>query len=622
MTQYRYVPLSGARQIRLLNLYAGAGPAELSVDLMHTSLDKAPCFTALSYPWGDPQPRKAIRCSGLRAEIGPSLHSALQHLRMPDHEIFVWADALCINQEDIPERTQQVRMMGDIYAAASTTAIWLGEGSDEVKMALGWLRRFDTVRVSPEFEPPASEDFGFISRDRAEKMLRAAFGKHRGAAFECIWALLDRPWFTRKWVIQELVKSRRPLLFVGRVTPLPWAMLAGWMDFVELCPAAKELFTRYCPRSHALEPGTKILGMNMRRATLLTKISATGNQILLFLVARTLAFRCGDPRDHIFTLVGIASDAARFNLNLIDYKSPPQDVWRQLAYDCVSDSMSLKLLWSLVLFTPLERRVHSWVPNLESLVAAGDGNILASQFTVQQVRDYNASGDCSVLQAHLDHGRKTLSIRGRILDRLQLLASDSRRFGSSDIIKATMDRNGHPSGESIQRMMRHRYQWLEECITIANTPGGSANGEEAFRDALFYDSLILKEVPLDLGVARSEFSTQMRFYKAWAYAADWLAAAALASMALESSLLLENLITERVQRRFGRTEKGRIGWLPPVAEEGDFICIFDGMELPYAIRPAADGRYLLVGECIIPGLMMGEAFLELPSGDSEMIVLE
>ncbi|KAH7362113.1 hypothetical protein B0T11DRAFT_280201, partial [Plectosphaerella cucumerina] len=63
---------------------------------------------------------------------------------------------------------------------------------------------------------------------------------------------------------------------------------------------------------------------------------------------------------------------------------------------------------------------------------------------------------------------------------------------------------------------------------------------------------------------------------------------------------------EKLQRRFGSTDQGRIGWVLLIANEGDFICIFDGMELPYAIRPAVDGRYALVGECIIDGIMMGE----------------
>jgi len=624
MTEYyRYTPLSLAGHIRLLRLHAGPEADELSVDLIHTSLNKAPCFTALSYPWGDPQPQKAIRCSGLQAEIGPSLHLALQDLRKPAGDIFVWADALCINQDDIAERTQQVKMMGKIYAAASKTAIWLGEASDETKMAFGWLRRFDRIWVSSGLGWPASEDgFGLVSESQAEDMLQAAFGNHRDAAFEHIWALLSRPWFTRKWVIQELAKSREPLMVAGRVRPLPWAALASWMNFVELCPPAKGHFLRLCPKPHVLEAGTKILGMNMHRATVLTQMKAMGNQILLFLVARTLGFRCGDPRDHIFALAGIASDAHRFD-HLVDYKNSAEETWRQLAYACVSDSMSLKLLWSLVLFTPLQRRVRSWVPNLESVLADGDGTILASQFTVQQVRDYNASGDL-VLQARLDNDSMMLTIRGRILDRLQLLGSDGRRFGDSHIINTMMDGNRGFSRKGIQRVKKDRYGWLQECMAIANTTCTGTNREEAFRDALLYDNAMFKEMTQDLELARSQFSEKLRLDKATAYAVDdhSYRIAGWECMSLRSNQLLENLIMDKVQRRFGRTKEGRIGWLPPVAEEGDLVCIFDGMELPYAIRPVADGRYLLIGDCIIPGLMMGEALLELPDVDSEVINLE
>jgi len=125
--------------------------------------------------------------------------------------------------------------------------------------------------------------------------------------------------------------------------------------------------------------------------------------MLLFLIFKTLEFRCIDPRDHVFTIVGIVSDADRFDL--IDYGSPTEKVCRQLAYACVSDSISLKLLWSLVYLAPLKRRVRSWVPNIESVLTDRDGSILASQFSVQQYKDYNASGD-TVLQTHLDDGGK------------------------------------------------------------------------------------------------------------------------------------------------------------------------------------------------------------------------
>jgi Heterokaryon incompatibility protein (HET) len=43
----------------------------------------------------------------------------------------MWADAICINQEDISERNAQVRLMGDIYSNASKVATYVGEAPKE-----------------------------------------------------------------------------------------------------------------------------------------------------------------------------------------------------------------------------------------------------------------------------------------------------------------------------------------------------------------------------------------------------------------------------------------------------------------------------------------------------------
>ncbi|KZL83577.1 hypothetical protein CI238_13425 [Colletotrichum incanum] len=298
-----------------------------------------------------------------------------------------------------------------------------------------------------------------------------------------------------------------------------------------------------------------------------------------------------------------------------------EKVCRQLAYACVSDSMSLKLLWSLVYLAPLKCRVRSWLPNIESVAKDRAGGILATQFSVQQYKDHNASGD-TVLQAHLDDGGNMLRIRGRIVDRVQLLGSNNRRLGDARIVEKMLNGNVQLIRNNIQKMLRQRWQWLEECLAIAKT-SSKTNVEEAFQNALLGDSLINKEVPQSLAVVRSELSTQIRLFKAMAYEkhhGSWLSAI-IASMSLQSSHLLESMIMEKLHRRFGSTENGRIGWLPLFADEGDFICVFDGMELPYAIRPASDGRYLLIGESIILGLMRGEA-MGLSGVVSETIVFQ
>ncbi|KAH6961914.1 hypothetical protein BKA56DRAFT_698852 [Ilyonectria sp. MPI-CAGE-AT-0026] len=100
-------------------------------------------------------------------------------------------------------------------------------------MAFGWLHRFAIAWDTLESNPPASKyNPDFITENRVERTLQAAFGRNRAAAFRYIWALLNRPWFIWKWIIQELAKLQTPLMVAGRIS-LPWALLAGWMNFVK-----------------------------------------------------------------------------------------------------------------------------------------------------------------------------------------------------------------------------------------------------------------------------------------------------------------------------------------------------------------------------------------------------
>lgn len=66
-----------------------------------------------------------------------NLESALRHIREHSCEatnglipatLDVWFHALCINQSNVDEMNEQVRMMKDIYSQASHVLIWLGLG--------------------------------------------------------------------------------------------------------------------------------------------------------------------------------------------------------------------------------------------------------------------------------------------------------------------------------------------------------------------------------------------------------------------------------------------------------------------------------------------------------------
>jgi len=122
---FRFAPLDPNRnEIRLLTLSPGQSDEQLRCSLSTMSLATHPVYNALSYVWGDPvYTGNNLTIDGHPFSITPNLHSALRHLRQAsggyDCQVPLWVDALCINQGDMDERSQQVAMMRDIYTSAA-----------------------------------------------------------------------------------------------------------------------------------------------------------------------------------------------------------------------------------------------------------------------------------------------------------------------------------------------------------------------------------------------------------------------------------------------------------------------------------------------------------------------
>lgn len=51
-----------------------------------------------------------------------------------------WIDAICINQDNLTERTHQVRFMGHIYFKAYNVLVWLGTGDPALRGEMEFLR--------------------------------------------------------------------------------------------------------------------------------------------------------------------------------------------------------------------------------------------------------------------------------------------------------------------------------------------------------------------------------------------------------------------------------------------------------------------------------------------------
>ncbi|KAK0708937.1 heterokaryon incompatibility, partial [Apiosordaria backusii] len=147
----------------------------------------SPTQPFLTYIWGDPTQTGTLTLSGHRFTITATLAAALRDLRDDARRHRTWADALCIDQTNIPERNSQVSLMGLIYKVVAYTVIYLGSSTWE---------RDKVLQSAPYFSLNCYPSWSQSQRDEIVQ----------GAKLE----ILNRPWFFRVWVFQKLILSRDP----------------------------------------------------------------------------------------------------------------------------------------------------------------------------------------------------------------------------------------------------------------------------------------------------------------------------------------------------------------------------------------------------------------------------
>ncbi|KAK8004661.1 hypothetical protein PG989_004380 [Apiospora arundinis] len=376
---FRYEPLSHGH-IRLLNIHPSADTdAHISCSLatinvrgrLHVS------YEALSYTWGDERPSASISLNETSFLCRPNLLEALRRLRRADEPLPLWVDAICINQDDTIERNHQVSLMKTIYSRAKVVDVWLGDstpGSEQGMMFLRtmhetlsavhintrpmrvgstWARggqHSSLVRASRERN---AEEF----KSYYEPILKLLRDKEAGwiSDLDAAVALLQRPWWTRMWTLQESVLGREVRVFCGdSVAPL--------QDFFEL---SYFIFLSLNFRSWS---GTDIsANVNARAAwstaDLRDHVKHRGLVSPLLALDSTWQRKASDPRDKIFGVMGLVGNAFDFDA---DYEWSVERVYTAAITAIAKKEKCLTFLGFISEQSDLRNpKLPSWVPDLE-----------------------------------------------------------------------------------------------------------------------------------------------------------------------------------------------------------------------------------------------------------------
>ncbi|CAH0027526.1 unnamed protein product [Clonostachys rhizophaga] len=211
-----YQPLNAFRQeIRLIEVLSIEEPIVCQLSVV--SLLEKPRYSALSYVWGDAANKETIMVNGMMVPVTVNLKAALRHFGRhwksfnPGRNLSsmrIWADALCINQNDTDEISSQVRLMERIYSCPDLVMAWLGSEDQKTSLALKMLCQFVEEFQAAKYDPKILADLHWLKNHPYLWQIEenTPEGNQVGnPVWDAIFFLNSLPYWRRVWTLQEQV---------------------------------------------------------------------------------------------------------------------------------------------------------------------------------------------------------------------------------------------------------------------------------------------------------------------------------------------------------------------------------------------------------------------------------
>ncbi|OCK82082.1 HET-domain-containing protein, partial [Lepidopterella palustris CBS 459.81] len=309
MTSFKYKPIGlEGPAFRLLRLLKG-DDEPIQCQLFESRLPPPEYdgdYAALSYTWGNKSKPCEIMINGSKMAVTKNAYLSLRDLRYQEKDRVLWIDALCIDQNNDKERGQQVQQMGSIYSKAERVLIWLGEATYDTDYAIRHMKQLEKESIKHVSNGQNISDKQWANIWSA--VVHCLSADQRDLLVEGLQSLLHRNWFKRIWIIQETANARVAEIVCGGESVAA--------SIFALMPSLLEITPDPCCQSILdIMPGT------LRNISWWAK-----KRDLYTMLVKFFKSEASDPRDKIYALLDISSDACDTDLLKANYEKNIQDV--------------------------------------------------------------------------------------------------------------------------------------------------------------------------------------------------------------------------------------------------------------------------------------------------------
>lgn len=564
-------------------------------------LDEIPTYVALSHRWSDQPANVCFELGGLRIYISESLAEGIHQLlrfgmeNSAEHNdiLWVWVDTICINQNDAYERSNQVRIMRQIYSQAIRTMVWLGPQADPHSKVWTLVDQIYEIvqRTIPQAKSLADIPFRLYSDYAHISLGLPAWDDPLWHQFK---ELFELSWFSRTWIIQEIVLSRADPILLHGEQKYPWHRL-GW--------AASWLRRNGYMRLPQVPINLQNVDTiaNIRRSQSVWNLDA-------LITAVSAKSHATDQRDKIYGLLGLASECSDDDNIAIEALRPTYDgdvakVYSRVALFLIQRTKSLAILTRTTGLSPdardSQRRYHmdglpSWVPDWSDAIVTEremakslawlDHSSPNDAPKLGFPRQYRASANLPVRLLD-SHNPALLRLVGLEVD--TVLSAEQCKIDSFSPRHSFLPllRLWHIALQYQPRnadMIEYLKTWVKVTTAEHHELGGTTADQEVKNGAAY----IVKHS----GGAN--------------YVSQDLMDLANGGMPEAFESLAHNFC---FNRKFIITKAGRMGIGPCCTEPGDVVSVLFGGEVPYILRADGTESLSFVGESYIHGLSNGQA---------------